>query len=166
MNATNGVVCVMADTENLEGCLKLLDWYHTEEGMMTSYSGVEGLHWEKTEDGKYFTLPQFDEDATWIQWYSAFESEWPLLMVETYMVQSRRDSFNWNTITDAADMLTTEAEVLYETDLLDYVKESYMKFATGALDIDKDWDKFVENWYKMGGQEWFDELNALYAAKK
>lgn len=166
VNATNGVVCVMADTDNIEGCLKLLDWYHTEEGMMTSYSGVEGLHWEKTEDGKYYTLPQFDEDATWIQWYSAFESEWPLLMVETYMVQSRRDSFNWNTFTDAADMLTTEAEVMYETDLLDYVKESYMKFATGALDIDKDWDNFVKTWYAMGGQEWSDELNALYAAKK
>lgn len=162
---TNGVVCVMADTDKVEECLKLIDWYHTEEGMMTAYSGVEGLHWEKTEEG-YFTLPQFDTDATWIQWYSAFESEWPLLMVETYMVQSRRDAFNWNTITDAANLLTTQAEVLYETDLLDYVKETYMNFVTGAQDIDKDWDKFVENWYKMGGQEWSDELNAKYASKK
>lgn len=166
VSAINGVVCVMSNTPHLEDSLKLLDWYHTEEGMMTTYTGVRDLHWYQDAEGKYHTLPQFENDATWIQWYSAFESEWPLLQVETYMVQSRRDSFNWNTITNAADKMVTEAEIAYRADLLDYVRESYMKFVTGELDIDKDWDGFAAQWYKMGGQEWYDQLNAQYQAKK
>jgi putative aldouronate transport system substrate-binding protein len=113
VNSTNGVVCVMADTPHLEDCLKLLDWYHTEDGMMTAYSGVQGLHWYQDDAGKYYPTPQCDTDAKWIQWYSAFESEWPLLQVETYMVQSRRDEFNWNTLKDASDMLSTDAELMY-----------------------------------------------------
>ena len=164
VNSTNGVICVMANADNWEDCLKLIDWYHTEEGMMTTYSGVPNLHWYQDEEGKYWTTEQFDKDATWIQWYSAFESEWPLLMVETYMVQSRRDAFKWDTITDASDLIVTDAEVKYATDLLDYVKEMYMNFVTGEADIDAEWDSFVETWYSMGGQEWQDELNAKYHA--
>src|SRR5699024_3379710 len=117
VNSTNGVICVMANADKWEDCLKLIDWYHTEEGMMTTYSGVPNLHWYQDEEGKYWTTEQFDKDATWIQWYSAFESEWPLLMVETYMVQSRRDAFKWDTITDASDLIVTDAEVKYATDL-------------------------------------------------
>ena len=131
---------------------------------MTTYSGVPNLHWYQDEEGKYWTTEQFDKDATWIQWYSAFESEWPLLTVETYMVQSRRDAFKWDTITDASDLIVTDAEVKYATDLLDYVKEMYMNFVTGEADIDAEWDSFVETWYSMGGQEWQDELNAKYHA--
>ena len=82
------------------------------------------------------------------------------------MVQSRRDAFKWNTIQDAADGLTTTAEVKYEADLLDYVKEMYMKFVTGEADIDTQWDDFVKNWYAMGGQEWSDELNQVYQARQ
>lgn len=124
---------------------------------MTTYSDVPELHWYQDEEGKYWTMEQFDKDATWIQWYSAFESEWPLLMVETYMVQSRRDAFNWDTITDA--------EGKYKTDLVDYVKQMYMNFVTGEADIDADWDSFVEGWYAKGGQEWSDEINAKYQDK-
>lgn len=166
VSSTNGVICVMENSKNWEDCLRLIDWYHTDEGMMTTYSGVPNVHWYQDTDGKYYTTPQFDVDANWIQWYSAFESEKPLLMVETYMVQSRRDAFNWNTIQDAADDLTTTAEVKYEADLLDYVKEMYMKFVTGEADIDTQWDDFVKNWYAKGGQEWSDELNQVYQARQ
>ena len=166
VNSTNGVICVMADSKNWEECLKLIDWYHTELGMMTTYSGVPELHWYQDAEGKYYTTEQFDKDAEWIQWYSAFESEWPLLMVETYMVQSRRDAFKWNTITDASDLFITDAKVKYSTDLLDYTKQMYMKFITGEADIDAEWENYKAKWYSMGGQEWFDELNALYAERK
>ena len=86
-------------------------------------------------------------------------------MVETYMVQSRRDAFNWDTITDAADLIITDAEVKYKTDLVDYVKQMYMNFVTGEADIDADWDSFVSGWYSKGGQEWSDEINAKYHEK-
>ena len=90
MDLLNGCVIMLSNADNPEACMRLLDWMYSEEGMMTTYAGVEGIHWEKAEDGTYQTLPQYTEDESWLQWYSAFEAEWPLLQLETYLVQSRR----------------------------------------------------------------------------
>lgn len=163
VSLTNGVVVMLKTAKNVDACLRLLDWYHTEEGMMTTYTGVEGLHWEKTEEGTYINLPQYEVDQKWIQWYSAFESEWPLLMVETPLVQSRRDALNWPVITNAADGMLTDAELRYKTDLQDFVNTTYADFITGKADL-AEWDAFVEEFYAKGGAEWEAELNELKAS--
>lgn len=161
----NGCVVMLNGADNPEACMRLLDWMYSEEGMMTTYSGVEGIHWEKTEDDTYVTLPQYDEDAGWIQWYSAFEAEWPLLMVETSLVQSRRDAFNWNTISNDGDGLITEAEIEYGADLQTFAIENYTNFITGKTSLDK-WDQFVEEWNSRGGAEWTEQINAEYQDKR
>lgn len=160
----NGCVVLLKNARNPEACMRLIDWMHTEEGMMTTYSGVEGTHWEKRDDGKYYTLPQWDEDQSWIQWYSAFESEWPLLQVETPLVQSRRDAFNWNTISNAGDGLITDAQLQYSTDLNTLITDAYTKIITGQEPLDY-FDQFTQEWYAKGGQEWTDQINEMYQAK-
>lgn len=157
----NGCVVMMANADNPEACMRLLDWMNSEEGMMTCYSGVEGTHWEKKSDGTYVTLPQFDKDSSWIQWYSAFESEQPLLMVETPLVQSRRDAYQWNTITDAGDGLVTDAELEYGADVMTYAQEMITNFITGKSSLN-DWDTYVQTWNDRGGAEWTKEINAKY----
>ncbi|MPN61206.1 hypothetical protein SDC9_208940 [bioreactor metagenome] len=149
----------MSTTKNPEAVLKLFDWLHTEEGMMTAYSGVKDLHWEKREDGTFHTLPQFNEDAKWIQWYACFENEQPLLSMETYLVQSRRDALKWNIVTNAADGIVTEAEKLYSADLNLLVEEVYGQIITGKADLDS-FDNFVEEYNRLGGQEWTEQVNA------
>lgn len=156
----NGCIVILNNAKNVDACLRLIDWYHTEEGMMTAYSGVEGIHWEKN-DGEYTTLPQFDEDASWIQWYSAFESEWPLLQVETPLVQSRRDAFNWETITNKGDGLLVEAQFTYSTDLTTLITDAYTKIITGQEDLSY-FDELVSQWNAQGGSEWSEQINALY----
>lgn len=120
---------------------------------------------EKREDGTYHTLPQYDKDAGWIQWYSAYEAEWPLLQVETPLVQSRRDAFNWNTITNEGDGLVTEAEVEYGADLQAFALEKYTNFITGKESLDQ-WDVFVEEWNNRGGAEWVTQINKEYQDKR
>lgn len=154
----NFPVAILSTCERPEEVLKLFDWLHTEEGMMTAYSGVQGLHWEKREDGSFHTLPQFDTDAKWIQWYACFENEQPLLMMETYLVQSRRDSLKWNIVTNAADGIVTEAEKMYSADLNLLVEEVYGQIITGKADIDS-FDKFVEEYNRLGGAEWTEQVN-------
>lgn len=161
----NGCVVMLNGAKNPEACMRLLDWMYSEEGMMTTYTGVEGIHWEKTAEETYVTLPQFDEDASWIQWYSAFEAEWPLLQVETPLVQSRRDSFNWKVITNAGDGLITDAEVEFGADLQAYAMECYTNFITGKTSLDE-WDQFVEEWNRRGGTEWTEQINAEYKDKR
>lgn len=157
----NGCVVLLKDAKNVDACLRLLDFMHTEEGMMTTYTGVEGVHWEQKEDGTYVTLPQFDEDASWIQWYSAFESEWPLLQVETPLVQSRRDAFQWNTITNAGDGYIVDAQMRYATDLTTIITDAYTKIITGQEYLSH-FEELEQQWKAQGGQEWSDQINALY----
>ena len=161
----NGCVIMLSNADNPEACMRLLDWMYSEEGMMTTYAGVEGIHWEKAEDGTYQTLPQYTEDESWLQWYSAFEAEWPLLQLETYLVQSRRDAFKWNTITNAGDGLVTEAELEYGADLQTFAIEYYTNFITGKTSLDE-WDSFVEEWNNRGGSEWIEQMNAEYQDKR
>lgn len=160
----NGCVVMLKGAKNVEACLRLLDWMHTEEGMMTVYSGVEDMHWEKQADDTYVTLPQFDQDASWIQWYSAFESEWPLLQVETPLVQSRRDAFQWNTITNAGDGMVTDAQLRYATDLTTIITDAYTKIITGQEDLSY-FEELEKQWNAQGGAEWSEQINALYKEK-
>ncbi|MHC1787431.1 MAG: extracellular solute-binding protein [Christensenellales bacterium] len=155
----NFPIVILSTTEKAEELLQLFDWYHTEEGMMTAYSGVKDLHWEKRADGTFHTLPQFNVDAKWIQWYSCFENEQPLLAMETYLVQSRRDALNWSIVTNAADGIVTEAEKLYSADLNLLVEEVYGQIITGNADIET-FDDFVKEYNRLGGEEWTVEVNA------
>jgi putative aldouronate transport system substrate-binding protein len=159
----NGCVVMLKNAKNVDACLRLLDWMHTEEGMMTTYTGVEGVHWKKEGD-KYVTLPQFDKDAKWIQWYSAFESEWPLLQVETPLVQSRRDAFKWKTIKNEGDGLVTDAQMRYSTDLTTLITDAYTQIITGKKDLSY-FNNFAEQWKEKGGAKWSKEINRLYKEK-
>lgn len=136
----------------------------TEKGMLTSYTGVEGIHWE-IKDGKYLTMPQFDTDNKWIQWYFLFENEQPLYKVETYLAPSRRGALEWNVIRDAADGMITQAQLQYTNDLTALIADNFIRFITGKTPL-SEFDNFVAEFNSLGGQEWTDEINTIYASKK
>ncbi len=161
----NFPVAVLKTAKDPKAVIQLFDWLHSEKGMMTAYSGVEGVHWEKKPDGKVVTLPQFDKDAKWIQWYACFENEQPLLQVETPLVQSRRDSLKWNIITDKGDGLITDAGKKYSSDLQVLVEDFYASVITGKASVN-DFDRFAEQWKQKGGNQWTDEINKLNAKSK
>ena len=160
----NTAIVILKSAKDPEAAMQFLNYYHTDKGMMTAYTGVEGIHWEQ-KDGKYVTLPQFEEDAKWIQWYSLFENEQPLLEVETYLVQSRRDSLKWPVITNAADGLITNAQIQYGADLQELVENVFTKIIRGEVDINE-FDSFVEQYNLNGGSEWIEEVNDLYQKGK
>src|SRR5659263_83832 len=124
--------------------------------MLTSYTGVEGVHWEQ-KDGKYLTLPQFDKDNKWIQWYFLFENEQPLYKVETYLAPSRRDALKWKVISDAASTISTDAQIKYTNDLTALVADYFTRFITGKTPLTS-FDKFVSDFNSRGGQEWTDQV--------
>ncbi|MDR1559909.1 MAG: extracellular solute-binding protein [Clostridiales bacterium] len=155
----NGV-SVMADTEYPELCVKFLDYLHTENGLMTSYTGVEGYHWELT-DGKYLTTEQFNNDNKWTQWYFLFESEWPLHKVETHQVESRRDALKWNVVRDDADGIIVDAKLTYQADLQTLIAENFVNMITGQTSLDE-FESIAEEFMLRGGQEWTDEVNSKY----
>jgi putative aldouronate transport system substrate-binding protein len=157
-------VVVLKDTKHPSAAAKFMNYFNTEEGGFTTYTGLEGVQWEK-KDGKIYTTEQWNKDSKWIQWYSLFENEDPLLKVETYAVQSRRDAFNWKVITNAADMMNSQAELKYQADLRGLTADYYARFITGKTPL-SEFDKYVDEFNKRGGKEWSDEVNKIYQEKK
>jgi putative aldouronate transport system substrate-binding protein len=158
-------VSVLAGTKYPELCAKFMDYFHDENnGMMTSYTGVEGVHWEKTADGRFVTLPQFDLDNKWIQWYFLFENEQPLYKVETYLAPSRRGALEWNVIRDEGSGLMTQSQLKYNADLTAMVASTFTDFITGKKPL-TEFDQFVTDFMNNGGQEWSDEITQLYNQK-
>ena len=45
-------------------------------------------------------------------------------------------------------------------------EEFALKFITGELDVDKDWNKWIDAFNKAGGTEWAAEVNKIYDANK
>lgn len=157
-------VAVMATTKYPELCCKLMDYFHTEEGMMTSYTGVKDVHWYETEDGRFLTTEQFDKDNKWIQWYFLFENEQPLYKVETYLAPSRREALQWNVIRDEGDGIMTDAKLRYNADLTALVASTFTDFITGKRDL-SEFDDFCEEFMAKGGAEWSAEITQKYNEK-
>ncbi len=59
----------------------------------------------------------------------------------------------------------TETETSQGNDLGAYENGIFQMIIAGEEDISA-FDLFVEEWYKKGGQQWTDEVNAWYAAQK
>jgi len=153
-------VSVMSTTKYPDLAAKLLDYFNTEEGMMTSYTGVENVHWTHT-NGQYLTTPQFDVDNQWIQWYFLFENEEPLYKVQTYLAQSRRDALNWNVVRDYADGMVVQAKIDYQADLQSLIAADFVDFITGKQPL-SNFNQFVSDFMSQGGQEWTDQVDAIY----
>lgn len=161
----NTVIVLLKTAKDPKAAMQFINYYHTDQGMMTAYTGVEGVHWQKNADGKITTTDQFTKDSKWIQWYSLFENEQPLLNVETPLVQSRRDSLKWPIIANAGDGYFGEPRKKYAADLQLLAEDVFGKIITGKVDI-SEYDKFVQQWKKNGGDEWTVDINKWYQTKK
>lgn len=164
VNEVDYPVCVLYNCEHPEAFAKVTEYCHTEIGMMTTYSGIEGVHWEKRSDGTYHTLPEFDNCSNWIQFHALYQNEWPLLQVQTYLLEGRLDSQKWDIITNAADGYVTESEVKYSADLNSMVLQTYCKMVTGEIPVDN-FESFCQEYLNNGGQEWADEVTTIYKSR-
>lgn len=161
----NTAIVILKSAKDPKAAMQFINYYHTDQGMMTAYTGVEGIHWKKNADGTIVTMDQFNKDSKWIQWYSLFENEQPLLKVETPLVQSRRDSLKWPIIANAGDGFFGESRMKYAADLQLLTEDTFGKIITGKADI-SEYDKFAQQWKKNGGDEWIAEINKWYENKK
>ena len=58
-----------------------------------------------------------------------------------------------------------EQEIIneYQSTINDYVLNSFSEFVTGVRDIEADWDSYVDEFDKMGLDEYMEAVNSCYA---
>lgn len=175
-NVQTGRMVITSACEHPEVAVRWVDWFYSTEGYLRSNWGKEGEGWIKPKDGqvsytggealwaknkqvgktqnfswKGISFPQYglhdkqvgDKD---IYSPSGLETRLYDAVVEHYVPHKPE-----NNIPDMyvdGDALKEVAQPL--NDLTTYIEESIVRFATGDLDVEKDWDKFVKNIDSIG----------------
>lgn len=167
--------------------LRFIDWlWYSEEGQILTLWGVEGETYTKDSDGTIVLEP----DIYYNGMNTGAEKE---LNVDygfaggvfayggsafVRMSRMTEEEIGWNEriyeykeIPDMdmpimADEMEKEELNLIQTPLMDYVNTSALKFITGSLDIEKDWDSYVKDCESKGSTKYIDKANEIFERTK
>lgn len=157
---------VNANSDIIPEAMMYINWYWTDAGLLASNFGVEGEGFEYDENGDpvYTDLilnnPDMSFAAAWktytsfqvpgVSWYSAVEA--------TFTDESQTEcavAWSKNRSTEGTwyGTLTTDENGIvsrYEADLETLADERVMKFVTGDLNLETDWDTYVADMETQG----------------
>ncbi|MEC1522206.1 ABC transporter substrate-binding protein [Neobacillus niacini] len=162
--------------EELARILQIFDYINFDNEARWTLYGEVGVHsdWEGTPEKSALKVrPEFAKeegnsgfwaynfrtyDKERVQW---FQSEYTnKIKSEFYAREDVKEKmlirpYKWDILNETK---LKELSKRYSGQLTTIVDEFRMKAIVGEVDIDKEWDKYVENWMKNGGKETLDEL--------
>lgn len=165
------VSSISEEAKNPVRILEFLDYLMSEEGDTLIRYGVEGVTYTMT-DGK----PIVDLEAAKKYGMESGHKFRQVLQPPKIAIASQDPR---------APELLKMAQVLYDGPFYpaptlqpasvkevatqqgpDFVKNSIAAIITGTGDVDTEWDKFIAEWRKTGGDKLIQEINELYEANK
>lgn len=172
------VEVITTQCKDLDLILSLYNYMFSEEGSMVASYGVEGETFTY-KDGKPVLTELILEDQN----IGANQAVELYLTTVSALIDATRTASTvtdyqiqcydlWTSNTDDAYQLDTsvlaltteEASAINKVvgDIVTYMEESNVKFITGALNTDSDYDQFVETLKNMGIQDLIDAYQAAY----
>lgn len=174
---TGWYISTQCDTEKMELMCQFLNYLYTEEGAVLANFGVEGVTYEVQEDGSYWYTDEIMNNPEMTQTQA-------LIYNLMYMMPCYADytKYNISTLTtwkEFADVwasadneykaptlnLTADEEARYSaasSDVETYMDEVIIKFMIGDMDIDAEWDSYLETMESLGVNEMIDIYEAAY----
>ena len=179
--------CTVA-LENPEVFVRWMDWFYSFEGGLTVRTGPEGTYWQRPAAGSisYAGLP-----ATWERLTSFGVTQnvcWSGLVGHSHSMHGgllgKADKFYEADGLEDRLIAYTKAYMpfaaktvlppLYvpeavsaeyfkiQTDINKYVNESFVQFVTGGMDLDKDWDAYVQQINTIGLEKYITTTQQAY----
>ena len=160
--------------EKLAIIFKILDAFATDEELyMTAFAGIEGVHYEKNENGTIKRL-MGNEDLNAVGVWGcrslygadrAFSKlGYDLAFYNDVTIANRLNWFKkdqYNSYIQDAVTVTLPSNDLF-SDLNTIRDETWVAMIRGEKSLD-DWDAYVQTWLNAGGQTLTDEANAWFA---
>lgn len=155
---------VSKDTENIEACLRLLDYMASEEGNRFAQYGVEGEHykWEGDTLIKLIEdkeIQDLDLDKFYIANTGLFDHSSPELF----------DAFEYSrticTPNPADGIFIDELNDIYPK-LKEITNTRFIEMIVGEIPVDGGFEDFVEEWNSRGGDRLTKALDAAYQDKQ
>lgn len=160
---------ITADCDQPELAVQLFNWLYTEYGQIVSNFGAEGKSWNYDENGKpvlteYMTKNDMGLSLDQMLYVESMANKPSLvindLSLQRFAMQEQRDAMKIWDNTDATTYMLpsysiTDAELSAEaanlwTDLSTYISESRVKFITGEMNLEADFDNYLAQLKTMG----------------
>ncbi|MEK3888604.1 ABC transporter substrate-binding protein [Bacillus sp. FSL K6-3431] len=162
--------------EQLTRILQIYDYInHNDEARWTLYGEV-GVHsdWEgEPENSALKVRPEFaleeGNSGFWAYNFRTYSTERVKWFTSSHTLKLKEDFYARDDIKEKMIIRPYKTDLLNETNgreiskryggqLTTIVDEFRMKAIVGEVDIDKEWDKYVENWMNNGGKQTLEEL--------
>jgi len=170
------------DDEKLKRILMIYDWVNfDEEGYILARYGREGVDFtwsgERLKSSVVLTDPKGSPKLGTTFYSNSYYGELYEMMsyrpivknlvayfkngdgakyanIDTYKI----DLFNTTKWSDVYSQYSTTLETMYG--------EFFVKAITGEIDIDAEWDNYVNKWKSSGGDVWLQEINKMLSIKE
>lgn len=155
------MMAITADCEHPEYLLKLWDWACSVEGGVFVYAGLEGKDYDVVDNEIVLKDDRKGKNIGWRQLTLGIQnpnvSEAPLydILCQNYGETGMNDLALSNEVGayNDLDLYCPIFPDLQKYDFTKSVQEFTDKAIIGAIDIDAEWDNYVNNWRSAGGNE-------------
>ncbi|MGG1513903.1 ABC transporter substrate-binding protein [Paenibacillus oryzisoli] len=159
------------DAKKQQRILEMFDWWVTDEGTDIMKSGIEGVHYTKSADGKFAATPLVDTDLPRIlnNWFfkradaNLGNFRWTDPAIAKFDETYNNNNAKYPYRNDSGGL-----EIYSETynqkwnDLDTKFKETQLKIVIGEEPVDSI-DKAIAAWKANGGDKIIQEMNDAYA---
>ena len=168
------------DDEKLAVIFQVLNAFASDDELyMLAAYGIEGTHYTMNDNGTVTRNANFDNtgfneiglwgcrslyggDRTFSQtaYDLVFYNDLSIANRLSWFEKDQYDSY----IKDAVS-ITLPSKGDLQSELNTFRDETWIKMIKGELDIEKDWDAYVADWMKLGGEQLTKEANDWYKSK-
>lgn len=168
-------MCINSKCQAPEKVLAMWDWMWSPEGKDFLSYGIEGVHFTKDENGEIQlneeeiakeTEDMLTDPLNKFQWFSDICSD---VFYPTAIDADRQlELFEYNkeiAVTPLVQGFTSDNYVKFVGDMNTVRDEYFTKFITGELDIDENWQAFLDAFNQAGNDVVTEDVNAFMSEK-
>lgn len=169
---------ISANCKNPEAAMRFMDWFYSEEGSRATNYGIEGDSYRMVDGKPVFTdevLSQTGVNSYIKKTYGAqypigyamnydYERQWTVKEgQETYDLYSNSDAYSVP-MTPIMNFTEDERAIYdeYITGLNTYLDEEVQGFITGTINVENEWDSYVEKCNELGAQKLVELYQKIY----
>ena len=170
-----GITSLNATTEVAEEAIKLMDYFHTDDGNQLLYFGIEGSYyrWIDKAAGKFEYIPPYNDSATqrtaggWVYWgLHRRQNGDAETLTMTPQTQAALQMGLDNAIEDAFIFATPEIQRDLGTTLRDVEFEALATLIATEGDLEAEYQRFVDRWLREGGATWQEQATEIYRRER
>jgi putative aldouronate transport system substrate-binding protein len=155
---------ISAISKEVDACLRVLDWYHTEEGRMFANYGFEGEHFEWDNGVVKVLITEEQQQETGITQLD-LATEYLALSYSKPYQRAAEFASKIGTKNPLEGIVIEDANLII-SDFREYARTLYVQMIVGEISIDEGFAQVLTEWEKRGGVELAAKYNELYKARK